>query len=244
MIVGMMTAVLCYLFCTAYIGYRRMEQWKNSSLTEKGRITQYRFSFVWNIGSLAAVLVLAWAVPIELTDLGFRAVRFQTGQNILFIATLLICGVLTALFVYQMIALQCSSAYRKNMSEVMRQKREAGGLYEKAVDSLIPRSRKEKRWFTLTALAAGVCEEVVFRGFFLYLLGETFPAASPYLLAVMAGVLFGVAHFYQGIKGAIKTSLIGVLFGTLYLWMNSLLLCVLLHILFDVSSAFLYESEE
>ena len=122
--------------------------------------------------------------------------------------------------------------------------REAGGLYEKAVDSLIPRSRKEKRWFTLTALAAGVCEEVVFRGFFLYLLGETFPAASPYLLAVMAGVLFGVAHFYQGIKGAIKTSLIGVLFGTLYLWMNSLLLCVLLHILFDVSSAFLYESEE
>ena len=44
--------------------------------------------------------------------------------------------------------------------------------------------------------------------------------------------------------GVLKTALLGTLFGLLYLGTNSVVLCVPLHILFDFSSAFLYESEE
>ena len=54
--------------------------------------------------------------------------------------------------------------------------------------------------------------------------------------------MFGVAHFYQGVKGVVKTALLGNLFVLLYLGTNSVVLCVPLHILFDFSSAFLYES--
>lgn len=61
-----------------------------------------------------------------------------------------------------------------------------------------PRSRREKRWFFFTSFAAGLCEEIIFRGFFLYLLGRAFPAAPWFLLAAAAGFMFGVAHFYQG----------------------------------------------
>ena len=56
--------------------------------------------------------------------------------------------------------------------------------------------------------------------------------------------MFGAAHFYQGARGVLKTALLGTLFGLLYLGTNSVVLCVPLHILFDFSSAFLYESEE
>ena len=87
------------------------------------------------------------------------------------------------------------SPYRARATALMTQKRNAGGLYERTVDSLIPRSRREKRWFFFTSFAAGLCEEIIFRGFFLYLLGRAFPAAPWFLLAAAAGFMFCVAHF-------------------------------------------------
>ena len=236
-----LTIVLLYLVCTAYIGYRRMKKWQGSAGTETGRIMQYRFSLIWNAGTLLSVLLFVWLTPVGIAELGFRAIQFRSDGGVLLIAVLMLCGVLTVVFVWQIIAFRCSARYRKAMTETMQQRRETGGWYEKAVDSLIPRSRWEKRWFALTAVAAGACEEVVFRGFFLYLLGSVFPSAPWYLLAAIGGCLFGAAHFYQGAKGTIKTSLLGMLFGCLYLGTNSLILCVPLHMVFDLSSAFLYE---
>lgn len=114
-------------------------------------------------------------------------------------------------------------------------------MYDRVVNGLIPRTRREKGYFSATALAAGVCEEIVFRGFLLYLLRRIFLEASLFLLAALAGLGFGAAHFYQGVKGVIKTVLLGILFGFLYISTDSLFVCMAVHFLFDISAAFLYE---
>ena len=242
MMAGWLIMVLLYLLVTAYVGRRRMERCQGADMTEERRIAQYRFSLLWNAGTLLGMFVLMGLASVGWEEIGLRPVQLRPGGGIVLGAVLFLCVVLTALFLYQMLAFQCSVRYRESMTALMTQKRNAGGLYERTVDSLIPRSRREKRWFFFTSFAAGLCEEIIFRGFFLYLLGRAFPAAPWFLLAAAAGFMFGVAHFYQGVKGVFKTALLGTMFGLLYLGTNSVVLCVPLHILFDFSSAFLYES--
>ena len=131
----------------------------------------------------------------------------------------------------------------QSMTALMTQKRNAGGLYERTVDSLIPRSRREKRWFFFTSFAAGLCEEIVFRGFFLYLLGRVFPAVPEVVLAAAAGFMFGAAHFYQGARVCSRLRCWGLCL-VCCIWGQTRSCCVCRSIFVDFSSAFLYESEE
>lgn len=239
----LITSVVIYLICTAYLGYISIERLKKATITESERIHKYRFSSVWNLISLVLVFLAVWVTPITMADIGFRPVHFNAHNRFLLIAGLIVCGLLTVLFIYQILAFIFSESYRNSTASNLQKRSQSGGLYQKVVDNLIPRTKKEKRWFAMTAFAAGLCEEVVFRGFLLYLLSAVFPTISNYLMVIAVGLLFGLAHFYQGLKGILKTALLGTLFGLLYLGTDSLILCVVLHFLFDFSSAFLYQSE-
>lgn len=84
------------------------------------------------------------------------------------------------------------------------------GLPEsRAVLFLLPRDRRERWAFVALALAAGICEEYVFRGFLLHVVeawsGDT-------LVAVAAtSVSFGLAHGYQRAAGVVRSTLLGLL---------------------------------
>ena len=69
------------------------------------------------------------------------------------------------------------------------------------------------------------------------------PCTAHYLegapLLLLAALLFGLAHSYQGISGMLLTALAGALFCGLYVATGSLLLPILLHILIDVRFAVL-----
>jgi membrane protease YdiL (CAAX protease family) len=96
---------------------------------------------------------------------------------------------------------------------------------------ILPRTPTEYRWFVALAITAGVCEELLFRG---YLLAVT----SPYLTlagAVIAGAaIFGLGHAYQGGRGVAKTALAGLLFGAIYVATGSLVWPIILHVLLDL----------
>ena len=53
---------------------------------------------------------------------------------------------------------------------MLQKRREDGGWYDRVVDNLIPRTRKEKGWFAFSAVTVGISEEIVFHGFVLLLL--------------------------------------------------------------------------
>ena len=243
---ALLFVLAAYLVCLAFSGYRAALRLRGAVISQRERIRRYQVSILWNVLSVSAVLIIAALSPMTLFDLGVRPSRLPEAgmEQVLGIGSLLIAGALALLFLYQMFAFLFSAPFRKEQAAGLKRRRESGGWYDRVVDNLIPRARVEKGWFAFSAITAGISEEIVFRGFALHLLTTVFPLVSPYILAVAAGILFGLAHSYQGARGVVKTALIGVLFGLLYLGTDSLLLCVLLHTLFDLSSAFLYEAAD
>jgi membrane protease YdiL (CAAX protease family) len=92
----------------------------------------------------------------------------------------------------------------------------------------------ERRWFAFVAITAGVCEEILFRGFLLHYLH-----ASPWTMGLtvallLSCVIFGLQHLYQGPAGAASTVVIGFLFGLLFLLTGNLLLPIALHAMMDL----------
>jgi uncharacterized protein len=100
--------------------------------------------------------------------------------------------------------------------------------------ALLPRTAGERRLFTVVGVTAGVCEEWLYRGFFLAVLAALAGGLQTWLLVVVAAAAFGLAHFYQGAVGILTTGLLGGVMAALYLQTGSLLLPVLLHAAIDL----------
>ncbi len=82
-----------------------------------------------------------------------------------------------------------------------------------AVRFLAPQSHVEIFLWILVALTAGICEEILFRGY----LQRQFIAmtGNPALGILLSAVIFGGAHVYQGAKQAILLGVYGAMFGAL-----------------------------
>ncbi|MFD0050300.1 CPBP family intramembrane glutamic endopeptidase [Actinomycetes bacterium NPDC127524] len=90
----------------------------------------------------------------------------------------------------------------------------------------------------MVAATAGICEEVIFRGVMLYEFEHLPFELSAVAMIVIAGILFGIVHLYQGLKGVIGTAYIGGVFFYIYLITGNLWICIIIHFLFDVKFAF------
>ncbi len=104
---------------------------------------------------------------------------------------------------------------------------------EKTLGSeLLPRNQREFRvWVPLSVLAAGFCEELIYRAFLIWLVSQW---AGVYVAIAVSAAMFGAGHIYQGFAGVLKTGLLGVLFALLYLLAGSLWPAVLLHAAIDI----------
>jgi membrane protease YdiL (CAAX protease family) len=100
--------------------------------------------------------------------------------------------------------------------------------------ALLPRTAGERRLFTMVGITAGVCEEWLYRGFFLAVVAALGGGLPTGVLVVVAALAFGLAHAYQGRVGVLTTALLGGVMAALYLETGSLLLPVLLHALIDL----------
>ena len=94
----------------------------------------------------------------------------------------------------------------------------------------------ELKLFLALSLGAGVCEEIVSRGYLLAYFDSLVGSAG----AVLASsLLFGLDHAYQGIAGIMKTGVWGLLYAGAYMATDSLLAPMLLHVLIDAASGML-----
>lgn len=122
--------------------------------------------------------------------------------------------------------------------------------YRAAVQPLLfimPVSPQERRWWIVLSLSAGVCEEVLFRGFlpqFLQGDGHGGWQLQPALAWLMSSLLFGCGHLYQGMAGVMRTALAGLMFSLLAILSGSLLLPILLHVLIDLGVLWLYRPQQ
>lgn len=100
--------------------------------------------------------------------------------------------------------------------------------------ALLPRTVGERRLFTVVGVTAGICEEWLYRGFFLAVVAAVAGDLPGWVLVLVAAVAFGLAHAYQGRAGILLTGVLGGVMAALYLGTGSLLLPVLLHAAIDL----------
>lgn len=104
----------------------------------------------------------------------------------------------------------------------------------KSLSYFFPATWTERRWFASVCVTAGICEEILFRGFLLQYL-HVFPWTLNLTLALLiAAVIFGLQHLYQGAGGAASTVVIGLLLSLLFLLTGNLLLPMVLHAVMDL----------
>lgn len=100
-----------------------------------------------------------------------------------------------------------------------------------AIRAIAPHGRTEVIVYLLLSLTAGICEEIIFRGY----LQKQFTAITRSAVAglLIQGVIFGIGHAYQGIRFVPIIAAYGCLFGLLALWRRSLRPGIIAHFLQD-----------
>jgi len=104
------------------------------------------------------------------------------------------------------------------------------------IEFVLPHNEREYRWFTALSMTAGVCEELLYRGFLTWVLGAYI--GVPAALALVA-IGFGLAHAYQGRRGVVKTAVVGLVLGAIVLASGWLVPAMVVHALVDLSSGML-----
>lgn len=99
---------------------------------------------------------------------------------------------------------------------------------------ILPRTGREKILFAFLSLAAGVGEELAFRGFAvpaLALVTGSLPGG-----VLLSSVAFGLLHGYQGWIGVLRTGLMGLVLAIIFVVSGSLWPVILAHTALDLVS--------
>jgi uncharacterized protein len=108
---------------------------------------------------------------------------------------------------------------------------------EKSLEKLnfiLPKTAEERRWFVLVAITAGVCEEILYRGFLIHYFRELPVSIGVIGALILSSCVFGFAHLYQGVVGIVQTTILGAIFGLIFIVTGSLVLPMVLHALIDL----------
>jgi uncharacterized protein len=91
-------------------------------------------------------------------------------------------------------------------------------------------------WIALS-VSAGICEEIVFRGY----LQQQFRAATRSEIAavILQGFVFGLLHTYQGWKQVMVIMPLGILYGALVAWRRNLRASIIAHTWSDIFEGWL-----
>jgi membrane protease YdiL (CAAX protease family) len=104
---------------------------------------------------------------------------------------------------------------------------------QKRLDSfrIMPRTQAQFALFPVVAIAGSVCEELLYRGFLIWLFA---PIAGPLVAAAISALLFGLGHIYQGWLNVLRTAAVGLLFGAGFVLTHSLWWLIVAHVMANV----------
>jgi hypothetical protein len=99
------------------------------------------------------------------------------------------------------------------------------------VERLAPHNRFELPSWIALSVSAGVCEEVIFRG---YLIWAFQPVLGLWGAAAFSVVVFAGAHAYQGASGVFATGAVGTVLTLVVLAFGSLFPAMAMHAIIDI----------
>jgi membrane protease YdiL (CAAX protease family) len=203
---------------------RRLKQFSSGM----ARLTVYRRSVILTWVFTIAAMTLASPLTLLIVSRQSGDLPWLDGHPVIYAIVTILITLLFAWILWP--SLQCAWNIRIRQSYFQ--------AYRSAtIRFLLPVSRKERVWWVLLSVTAGVGEELLYRGFLLqYLRGHL--AGGPVLNLTLAWLLssfaFGMGHVYQSVRGVMETTIADLTFGLLAILTGNLFLPIALHSLIDL----------
>lgn len=196
----------------------------------KQRITTGKITKVRAYQETILLLVVPTSLLFTLMALGDVSahelglvIDFNVSQCIAFLGVVVIVG-------YLLISFRRVVHNERELAKIAKQ---LNGFHY-----LLPSNVNEARWFIGgVSVCAGVCEELLFRGYLLHAFVEYIGLP---LSVVVSSALFGLCHAYQGWNNVLRTALVGAVLSIIYLLSGSLFVVIILHFLQDAYVGLLY----
>jgi uncharacterized protein len=207
----------------ATVGYRRLRDAPEEEVPRR-RLTLYR-QIIRAQWLLVLLVVAVWIWQGRAwSDLGLVA-RPTVGM---FYALGIIAVLVTAAWLQWLKHRNSDEAWARVLARVARFKR------------IMPHTAEDLRWFSAVSVTAGICEEFLYRAYLLWYLGHWL---GPLAAVIVASVIFGAGHFYQGPPGMARTGVVGAIMAGIYRLSGSIFPGMLLHVLIDLySGRMVYEA--
>lgn len=111
--------------------------------------------------------------------------------------------------------------------------------------SMLPHNERERLPYAGVCIAAGIAEEIVYRGVLTTLLQSYIRSLA--LAVVVSALVFGVSHSVQGTRAVLATAVIAVAMQALVIVAHSLIPAMVVHAFYDFAAGMLiprwYEQE-
>jgi len=196
----------------SYFSRRRLE-----TIADAHRRSLYLRSMA-ALWMLALVTLYAWWRH----DRPFDALGFQLLPGIVTTSAEIVCAMAAIAIVLRL----------RTMATWSPEKRAALRGRIGGVALVVPRTTGELALFLGLALTAGICEELLYRGFFFAVAA---PFVTVYGAVAASAIVFGLGHAYQGVRRMALVAAVGLFLGAFYFLTGSIVFPMILHVLIDVN---------
>jgi membrane protease YdiL (CAAX protease family) len=201
-----------------WAGRRRYQRLVRAVAVDPGvRLRHYRRGIIGEWAAVGVVLVIGLLAGRSPSSIGLRLGDNPGAETQIVAEMAVLLGISALVFRFG----------GRGVGEVLR--RQARGFV-----ALLPRGRRERQVFALLAVTAGICEELLLRGFGIAYVRWLWPAAPRLWVILITAAVFGLVHLYQGPRGVVLTGLIGAYLAWLVLTTGSLLPAMIIHALLDL----------
>jgi membrane protease YdiL (CAAX protease family) len=204
--------------------YRNLK--KQLNIDPTARLLYYRTQVLWEWSWVVVLILIVIPIPEPLKWLGL-VVPNQVGWITLLA---LLVGVVLSIVLL-----------RRNPRAMaaMQRSMEASSI-------LLPSTPAERKWFAVTAVTAGICEELLYRGFLMSYIPSNFSMFAGHFIfiSIISGLIYGLSRAYQGIRGITQTALTGFSFAIVYFLSGSLLPAMVFHVLAELRTLILWQPDE
>ncbi|MFY9821669.1 MAG: CPBP family intramembrane glutamic endopeptidase [Thermoanaerobaculia bacterium] len=202
-----------------YLRFRRLETQTDLVASSRRKLTVYARIILVQWFLVAAMLLVGWRHGLSAADLGER-----------FADARLTLGVTAALVAIVAVVLAIILGRRRHPRP------QAHTATVDRMRKLMPASGPEWAAFALVCITAGVCEELLYRGWLVSILRVG--TGSVWVAVGIASAIFGIGHAYQGAKGMLRTGLVGLQLALLFVYVDSLIPGQVLHAAVDIVAGF------
>ena len=203
----------CAFPIAGYLLFRRLKKKSDSGLNSR-KIRTYTYVILSEWMFVFGLIWLNYKHGYSIVELGENFGNLNS--------TIITTAVLLAIFAV-MAYLNVQQIRQMNLDKL---EAELGPL-----KMFLPSNRSESIVFILIAFTAGICEELLYRGWLQNMF--VYGTGSVWIGLLLGAVIFGFGHAYQGKLGIVQTGIYGLIFGAVFLFTKSLVAGQVLHVVID-----------